>query len=378
MDDLSLWLRLLHTPGLGAARCNKLISTFGDIHSIFNANSTQLTQAGIPQSSISALLDEEENSAVTAAVAWQSEDNNHILTIDQATYPERLRQIARPPAVLFVKGNVDILNDPQLAMVGSRNPSQGGSDNAFQFAKHLSASGLLITSGLALGVDGDSHRGAIAATAPTIAVVATGLDRVYPARHKPLVQDILKNNGVIVSEFPLGTSPKAELFPARNRIIAGLSLGTLVVEAAVRSGSLITARLAQESGREVFAIPGSIHNPMSKGCHALIKQGAKLVESANDILEELAPQLKEALIAYPHSTPNIPEPLAPSPKSLSPESQNQEQQVLLDAMGYDPISIDQLADNTDFTTAELSSMLLILELEGHISSEAGGRYQRRK
>lgn len=366
MDDLSLWLRLWHTPGLGSASSARLLEHFLSIQNIFCASRSALLNAGLSAVVADALLANRQTDTVQAAMDWQVMAGNHILAIDNAQYPELLKNSPVAPALLFVKGQLDILGEPQLAMVGSRNPSQGGQDTAFQFARHLSSSGVLVTSGLALGIDAESHRGALAANAPTIAVVATGLDRVYPARHKALAEEILAKGGAIVSEFPLGTSPKAEHFPQRNRIIAGLSLGALVVEAAVRSGSLITARQAREAGREVFAIPGSIHNPMSKGCHALIKQGAKLVEAAEDILEELAPQLENAI-----SSPGV---QADSSKVVT----NSDHDVLLEAMGFDPVTIDQLGQKSGFKASEIASMLLILELEGRVCSESGGRFQRSK
>ncbi len=381
MDDLPLWLRLWHIPGLGPGKVGLLLEHFDSVQAIFAASAAQLCSAGISSALARRILDDQaDRAALERALSWQQAPDNHILSLADPRYPPRLRQTPRPPAVLYVKGEPAILHEPQMALVGSRNPSQGGSDNAFQFAKHLSASGVLVCSGLALGIDGESHRGALAAAAPTIAVTATGLDRVYPARHKPLAEEILQHGGALVSEYPLGSSPRAEHFPQRNRIIAGLSLGTLVVEAALRSGSLITARLAREMGREVFAIPGSIHNPMSKGCHALIKQGAKLVESADDILEEIAAPLKEALADYPHSRPtsSAATPDSPTPEPANPpaDAPSNDQQTLLTAMGFEVVSIDELSQRTPFSAGEIASMLLILELEGIVNSEAGGRYQR--
>jgi len=369
MDDLTLWIRLWHTPGLGAVSGARLLEQFSSVQNIFSASAAELVQAGLKRPVADALQRESQDQVVHTSLEWSEAEGNHIIHIRDDRYPPLLKQSPSAPALLFVKGALNVLADPQLAMVGSRNPSEGGKDTAFQFAKHLSRSGVLVTSGLALGIDAESHKGALAVNAPTIGVVATGLDRVYPARHKALAEEILATGGAIVSEFPLGTSPKASHFPQRNRIIAGLSLGTLVVEAALRSGSLITARQAREAGREVFAIPGSIHNPMSKGCHALIKQGAKLVEAADDILEELAPQLENAISA---------------PKGQTELSINDskelvsEHDVLLDAMGYDPVTIDQLNQKSSFQASEIASMLLILELEGRVSSESGGRFQRRK
>ena len=255
-------------------------------------------------------------------------------------------------------------------MVGSRHPTQSGKDLAYDFAKHLGASGLCITSGLARGVDGLSHQGALDANSPTIAVTATGLDRVYPASHRSLAHQIAEQ-GAIISEFPIGTEPKAQNFPRRNRIIAGLSLGVLVVEAAVKSGSLITARLANEQGREVFAIPGSIHNPLARGCHYLIREGAKLVETAEHILEEIA-----KILEFQPELPDIPQGIkTEATQPLEPVLDTDYQKVLSE-MGYDPVSIDRLVIQTGLTAEELSSILLMLELQGQVASSGGGTYTR--
>jgi DNA processing protein len=274
--------------------------------------------------------------------------------------------MATPPPLLYVHGDPELLSSLQLAIVGSRNPSPAGTNNAYEFARHLGAAGLTITSGLALGVDAASHRGALDAAASTIAVTGTGLDRVYPARNKDLAHKIVTNGGVLVSEFPIGEAPQAGNFPRRNRIISGLSLGTLVVEAALRSGSLITAKYAMEQGREVFAIPGSIHNPLAKGCHALIQQGAKLVETAQDIVSELAPlanvslQIEQVMASNEKNQPDL----------------DKDYQKLLDVMGYDPCPIDELISRSGLTAEEVSSMLLILELQNYVQLEPGGQYTR--
>jgi DNA processing protein len=277
-----------------------------------------------------------------------------------------LREIPDPPPLLFVHGDPEVLHTPQLAMVGSRNPSVSGSETAREFAYHLATSGLSITSGLAIGIDGASHAGALDAGGITIAVTGTGLDRVYPASQHDLAHRIAEQ-GALVSEFPPQTQVKSGNFPRRNRIISGLALGTLVVEAAHKSGSLITARLASEQGREVFAIPGSIHNPMARGCHRLIRQGAKLVETANDVLEELAPLLQE-LEPLPHQG---------TQESLELRDElDAEYQLLLKCMGFDPTPIDLLIERSGLTAEVVSSMLILLELEGHVSSAPGGIYCR--
>jgi DNA processing protein len=254
----------------------------------------------------------------------------------------------------------------QLAIVGSRNPTPSGQQTAMDFARFLARAGLVISSGLAAGIDGAAHRGALQTDTPTLAVTGTGLDRVYPARHRDLAHRIAEQ-GALVSELPPGTPPLPANFPRRNRIISGLSIGTLVVEAAQKSGSLITARLATEQGREVFAIPGSIHNPLARGCHALIRQGAKLVETAEDILEELGPLLGSLVAAGTQAA----DPVEPAPRKW-----DQEYQQLMAALDFDPAPVDLLIQRSGLTADAVSSMLLLLELEGFVSAAAGGRYCR--
>jgi len=293
---------------------------------------------------------------------WLEQQNNGVLTFNDTNYPLQLKEIADPPPILFVRGNPDLLTLPQIAIVGSRNPSALGKETAFSFARTLSLCGFVITSGLALGIDGASHRGALNAKGYTVAVAGTGLDRVYPARHKELATEIV-NTGVMISEFPPGTTAKANHFPRRNRIISGLCQGLLVVEAAKQSGSLITARMALEQNREVFAIPGSIHNPLARGCNALIREGAKLVETTQDILEELNQYYQQ------------------DEKLLSQTTQSTldlEQQTLLNRIMFSPTSIDHLVENTGESVEAISSMLLILELQGYLEATAGGCYVRVK
>jgi DNA processing protein len=304
--------------------------------------------------------------AVERDMQWAEQPGNHLLTRQDPRYPPLLATIHDPPPLLFLHGDPETLQLPQLAIVGSRNPSRFGQETAADFARHLVTAGLTITSGLAIGIDGQAHSGALAAGGKTIAVTGTGLDRVYPASQRELSHRIAES-GALLSEFPTGTPPLAGNFPRRNRIISGLSVGTLVVEAAQRSGSLITARLALEQGREVFAIPGSIHNPLARGCHALIRQGAKLVETANDILEELG-----SLLGTLHEEPSAPTVIA-SQKCTELDSDYQQ---LLDCVEFDPITADQLIAESGLTAEAVSSMLLLLELEGYISSAPGGRYCR--
>jgi DNA processing protein len=294
---------------------------------------------------------------------WLQQENRHLLTLGDDRYPELLAAIAGPPERLFIIGDPEVLHLPALAIVGSRNPTRGGAQNAFEFARHLAGAGFCIVSGLAQGIDTAAHRGALAAGAPTIAFLGHGIDRVYPAVNRDLAHEIA-GQGALVSEFPLGTAPNRALFPQRNRLISGVSLGTVVVEAARRSGSLITARLAAEQGREVFAIPGSIHNPLSRGCHQLIREGAKLVEAADDIVAELAPLAGHLLQASdePAAAPGM------------NKDADDEYVKLLEALGHDPVSADELVGRSGLTINQVSSMLLILELEGKIEKLSGGRY----
>ncbi len=364
IERLRHWLALLRAPGIGSATLTGLLESGVEPERCFISRTAEHNTLPAPARRY---LRAPDWNAVDEDIAWSQQPGNHIIRWGTSDYPLLLAETPAAPPLLFIHGDPAVLHSPQLAIVGSRNPSPGGQETARDFAGFLAGVGLTITSGLALGIDGASHRGALDRSGLTVAVMGTGLDRVYPARHRDLAHEIVAAGGVLVSEFPTGTPPRPENFPRRNRIISGLSLGTLVVEAAVRSGSLSTARHALEQGREVFAIPGSIHNPLARGCHALIRQGAKLVETAEDILEELG-ALAGALNpapATPHAT--IP---AENP-TLSPEHSH-----LLELMGFDSISVDQLVVRSGLTAAAVSSMLLILELEGHVVSRAGGRYVR--
>jgi DNA processing protein len=365
-DDGQLdWLKLSLVPGLGPASTRLLIEHYGAPSAILAATPSELGAIGLKPAVIEG-ISRPDQQQLQLAIDWLgSSDACHMLTMDNPEYPPLLKSIPDAPAVLFVHGNIETLSQSQLAIVGSRNPSAQGRENAYEFAAYLAKTGLTITSGLALGIDGASHQGALDAGKQTIAVTGNGLDRVYPAQHRELAHQITKH-GALVSEFPPGTRPLPGNFPRRNRIISGLSLGTLVVEAAQKSGSLITAYKALEQSREVFAIPGSIHNPLARGCHQLIRQGAKLVETADDILEELGPVAR------------ITE-LQASPVDETPGAQADHDEVhrtILQAMGYDPVTIDLLAKRTGLDISDISSVLLILELEGKISSQPGGYYIR--
>ncbi len=357
------WLALVRARGVGNRTLLPLISQSTSLHELINnapeSVAEKISNAVDLKDSLLARQLEED-------LAWLDKFGNHLIPVSDPRYPPLLRQIDDAPMVLFVHGDADLLGLPQLAIVGSRNPSKNGQDNAFAFARHLASSGLTITSGMALGIDAQAHLGSLSVTGKTLAITGTGTDRVYPASHHKLAHQIAEQ-GAIVSEFPPGTEPKAGHFPRRNRIISGLSLGTLVVEATIKSGSLITANFALEQGREVFAIPGSIHNPQSKGCHKLIKQGAKLVESAQDIMDEIG-----ALISILDTDISQPE----TDITENKLELDDDYQLLLEKMGWDPISTEELINVTKFPAESVSSMLLLLELQGHVSSAPGGYFSR--
>lgn len=349
---------MLRLPGIGGQTIMRLLAHY-EPNQVFGASRASLTALGFSEK-VAETLQKPDWAQVEQDLEWLSQPENHVLTLHDAGYPARLKEISNPPPVLFVKGHAELLSEPQIAMVGSRNPSAVGLKTAVEFAQALSAAGLTITSGMALGIDAASHQGAINVNGRTIAVAGTGLDRVYPACHKRLATQIVER-GALVSEFPPGVAAKASHFPRRNRIISGLCLGLLVVEAAQQSGSLITARLALEQNREVFAIPGSIHNPLARGCNALIRQGAKLVETAEDIFEELG-QYNQL------HTKNIPE--------INEMVLDLEQQNLLNLIAYNPTTVDTLVQESGWSVEAVSSMLLVLELQGYIATAAGGSYFR--
>ncbi len=351
--SLKAWLALSLTRGLGGEGARRLLKEFGSPEAVFSCS------IGSLKSIVNAALAAElckgiDDAAIEPALAWLQDGNNHIVTLADPDYPQSLLNIPDPPLLLYVKGRLDLLNRPALAIVGSRGASPQGINNAEAFARSLSEAGLCIISGMAHGIDAGAHRGALRGQGSSIAVVGTGLDKVYPTANRELAHT-LAQQGALISEFPLGTPPLAANFPRRNRLISGMSLGCLVVEASLQSGSLITARLALEQGREVFAIPGSIHAPQSKGCHALLKQGAKLVETAQDILEEFG---------------GLPSSIASGPTAAVHDA------VLLEHIGFDPVDADTLSMRSGLTIAELSAMLLTLELSGQICVLPGGLYQR--
>lgn len=366
-EELAAWIRLMDTESIGPQTARELLGRFGLPSDIFRAGFSAL-QKCVPEKIAYALCAPVSDALqvnIDNTLAWAAQPENHLLTLADHHYPKSLLTITDPPPVLYAKGKVSLLTRPAIAIVGSRNATQQGMENADRFAQVLSAAGLTVISGMALGIDACAHQGALRHAPPaqgrgsTVAVTGTGLDLVYPARHRELAHKIA-DAGCLLSEYPLGTPAIASNFPRRNRIISGLSLGVLVVEAAAQSGSLITARSALEQGREVFAIPGSIHSPLSKGCHLLIRQGAKLVESAQDILEELR-----------WEPDNLPD-LAPAHTLRGDLSPN----YLLEIAGYDPVSVDQLVQRSNLSAAEIQAGLLTLELDGKIELLPGGQYRR--
>lgn len=386
-DDLDAWLRLSLTPGVGDTTARRLLAAFGLPDQVFAQSQSALRQVVTPAQSLALLTPPASWSAQCHLTrAWLAEaEGRSIVTLADAAYPRVLLEMSDPPLLLYLQGRTDLLAHPQcLAVVGSRNPTPQGELTAHDMSRALAAAGVCIVSGMALGVDGAAHSGALDAAGATIAVVGTGLDRVYPRRHLALAHRIAQT-GLLVSEFALGSSPAPANFPKRNRIIAGLSQGTLVVEAALASGSLITARLAAEMGREVFAIPGSIHAPQAKGCHALIRQGAKLVETAQDVLEDMRMLASAAPVQSRQAVPAEPPALGVSDASAPLTDQDGEavpagvcgpQASLLAQMGYHPLSLDALQARTGHAAADLQAWLMELELDGHIARVPGGLFQR--
>jgi DNA processing protein len=355
---LASWLQLTLTPGLGASVIRKLLRQFGLPQAVI-ARKHELAAFAAP-GALEALHSEEVQAQVARALRWAGEPGNFIVTLADELYPSALLEIADPPSLLYGRGRIELLQRNCLAIVGSRNASAQGETNAESFAKALSNAGLTIVSGLAVGIDAAAHRGGIEGAGSTIAVLGTGIDVLYPKRNLDLASRIAAQ-GLLLSEFPLGTGPAAGNFPRRNRLISGLAQGCLVIEAALASGSLITARTAAEQGRDVFAVPGSIHSPLSKGCHALIKSGAKLVESAEDVLTELS-----GFRASGYASTTAHEAVA-APAGAS---------GLLAHMGHDPVDVDSLCARAGMSAEQVASELLRLELEGRVAALPGGLYQR--
>ena len=369
------WLIALRAPRLGGAKLISLVESFGGADRLVSASRAQLIKAGLDNDTVRALLNPDAQ-LLEKDLNWLSEEGNELLAWDDERYPALLRDIASPPAALYCRGDVEALWQPQIAIVGSRNPTAGGIENTRDFACELVRTGFVITSGMAAGVDGTAHRAAINCGGMTVAVTGTGLDRVYPASNRQLASAISKK-GALVSEFPPGTAAKRSHFPSRNRVISGLSLGVLVAEAALNSGSLITARLAAEQGREVFALPGSIHNPLAKGCHRLIREGAKLVESIADILQEVAPaagQLASRLASEvsPQSAEKLD--IGGGQPNLADDP---DYRKLWNAVGHDPLPVDSIIRASGLTAKAVSAMLLLLELRGRVEAHPGGAFSRK-
>jgi DNA processing protein len=363
-DETKDWLLLMQLPVTIGARLLRLIDACGSPCGILQMDAREMERAGLGQEAMRRLHHPDWKS-IEKDIEWLEDPSHHFISCIDERYPGLLKEIPDPPPGLFVKGKPEVLNSMQLGIVGSRNPSPAGKENARLFAGKMAQLGITVTSGLASGIDYCAHVGALDRNGATIAVLGNGLDQVYPRHHAELAERIA-DNGALVSEFVTGTPPVAGNFPRRNRIISGLSAGVLVVEAAEKSGSLITAHHALEQGREVFAIPGSIHNPLARGCHALIKQGAKLIESCADILEELNLIVRNT---------------AASPCKIVPElscQTNDDHMFLLKHITYDPVSIDRLVESSGLTVAVVSSMLLTMELRGVIAQTAGGCYARIK
>lgn len=381
MQDPRFYALVLHRlPHVGAATYNRLVGLFGSPESALHQSNSILLSL-LNQETLVEIRDFQANGTASAIgqralqdLEWLNVQRDvHLISLSDSIYPDLLREIPKLPPLLFVRGDIHLLNLPQIAVVGSRNPSNGGSENAHRFAEFLAGNGFAITSGLALGVDAAAHQGALAVQGKTIAVMGTGLDLIYPARHRALAQQILDNGGALVSELPLGSSSKAANFPQRNRIISGLSCGVLVVEAAVQSGSLITAQAAMQQNREVFAIPGSIHNPLARGCHQLIRQGATLVETAKDIVDQLDGMLgyqRDKLTKLQEQAAKKTELDGKSLAELSPAEQQ-----LIHAMGYDPVNIDDLVDRTGVAVGSVAAQMIGLEIKGYVQ-QIGAGYQR--
>ena len=367
-QDQQKWLALVLVPGLGAVKITQLEQSLGSIDAIHDTSDQGLLDAGVRPKQIQALR-KPNAQKIDQALAWLTASPTHaLISKDDPSYPPLLKATAAPPAILFTQGNCALLSKLQLAIVGSRKPTRGGQETAFQFAQQVVKLGLLVTSGLALGIDTASHRGALDAGGHTIAVMGCGLDTIYPRKNQALAEQIA-NQGVLVSEYLPGTKPLPENFPHRNRIISGMSLGVLVVEAAQKSGSLITAYRALEQSREVFAIPGSIHNPMVRGCHRLIREGAKLVETIQDITQEILPLAQAGICLSQQESSHA----KPTPDY---DIKDPVRKKILEAISFDPVSFDTLIERTGLDSQVLSSVLLLLELENKISTQAGGHYVR--
>ena len=364
--DIRAWLVVSQTPGVGAIRFHKLLKQIGQPEQILKASSHELRNAGLDEKAIR-FLKAPPPEKIIPSLTWAKAANHTIRTFHCRQYPEKIKELKDAPPLLYIKGNESLLNEPQVAVVGSRQPTPGGRTNAKKFSHDITKSGLIVNSGMASGIDAVAHDAALISGGTTVAVIATGPDKIYPAKNKPLAERIAEH-GVLVSEFPVGTEPTRTNFPRRNRLISALSLGVVIIEATLRSGALITARLAAEQGKDVFAVPGSIQNPKAQGCHRLIQQGAKLVEKAEDILLELQPQLK------PYIQNGKDEAESRKETNIDERGGTKLSDIyfkVLESMGYDPIDVDTLAERCGLPVQTVSATLLTLEIENYVGEENG-------
>lgn len=372
-EELRAWLTLLRAPGLGGTGIRGLLKRAGSARAVCRDIRGLRRACGLDQAAVD-WIEHPDCARLDADMAWLASPGHRLLCCDEADFPPQLETIPQPPVALFVAGDAGLLLRPQVAIVGARSATAQGLTTARDFARTLSRAGLVVTSGMADGIDGAAHAAALDAGGTTIAVIGTGADLVYPRKHRELANKITQS-GAIVSEFPLGTEARPDHFPRRNRLIAGLALGTLVVEAGLQSGSLITARLATEAGREVFALPGSIHNPLAKGCHRLIRDGAHLVETAGEVIDALGPAA-QALGADLRARLNLTDTPVGAASGRDSRSQDPDYANLLSVLGDVPVALDELTASTGLAPAALSSMLLLLELEGEVAPAGNGRWQR--
>lgn len=372
------WLTLVNAPSIGGASLIRAIESLGGVAAVVAASARDLTRHGLSEPAANAIA-RPDQAAIDAGLQWLAQPDHHLLCWDNDDYPVLLRRIDSPPAALFVDGDPGCLWQPQIAVIGTRNPTAGGLDHARDFASTLARQGITITSGLASGIDSAAHTAALDAGAMTIAVNGTGLDIVYPASSRTVARRI-RSQGAMISELPLGSAPKRQHFPSRNRIISGLSLAVLVIEAGLNSGTLITARKAAEQGRDVFALPGSLHNPMAKGCHRLIREGARLIETTADIMQELGPLAAELQMEIrqrldqAESLDTAAEKSEKHPKNLLDDS---DYSAVWEVLGYDPKPVDTIIEQSSLSAREVSSMLLMMELKGMVRKHENGRFSRR-
>ncbi len=371
------WLTIVNAPSIGGASLIGLIESMGGVAAVVAASLQDLTRHGVPNTTAAAITNPDQ-AAIEAGEQWLSMPGHHLLCWDSEDYPALLRRIDGPPAALFVDGDPTCLWQPQIAVIGSRNPTAGGLDHARDFSTTLARQGMTITSGLASGIDSAAHTAALDAGAMTIAVNGTGLDIVYPASSRELAERI-RAQGAMISELPLGSPPRRQHFPSRNRIISGLSLAVLVVEAGLNSGSLITARKAAEQGRDVFALPGSLHNPMAKGCHRLIREGARLVETTADILQELGPVAAELQMEIRQRLAQSEQPVKAVKRPADDVHrllEDSDYSAIWQVLGFDPKPVDTIIEQSGLSAREVSSMLLMMELKGMVKKQDNGRFFR--